>query len=105
MMLSIFACVLTHSQGWQWFWVIIIATGVVNCFTIVMNLFSNLAGRDAQGWVMGVVGSLSAMAWGVGALISGPLGFLDIRVPLIVAGLFSVVSFMLMIYFKKASEA
>lgn len=102
MIFALFACVFTQSEWGQWFWVIIIATSVVNGYTIMMNLFSNSAGKDAQGWVMGVVSSLSAMAWGVGALISGPLGFMDIRVPLVMAGVFTVMSFVFGLIFKRA---
>jgi DHA1 family tetracycline resistance protein-like MFS transporter len=91
----------SSSELSQWLWVILNATSDVICYTVSLSLFSNLAGKDSQGWIMGVAGSLAAITWTVGGIISGPLGYIDIRVPLLTAGILCILSFALMILYRR----
>jgi DHA1 family tetracycline resistance protein-like MFS transporter len=94
-------CAFSTSELSQWLWVILNATSNVICYTVSLSLFSNLAGKDSQGWIMGVAGSLAAITWTVGGVIAGPLGYLDIRVPLLTAGIFCIISFVLMLLYQR----
>jgi MFS family permease len=56
-------------------------------YTMLLSLFSNAVGEEKQGWIMGVTGSLVAIAWTVAGFIAGPLGYLNIILPLFVSAL------------------
>ena len=97
-------CAFTASEMSQYIWVIFNATSDVICYTVSLSLFSNLAGKESQGWIMGVAGSLGAITWTVGGVISGPLGYINIRVPLLMAGMLCVTSFVLMLLYQKTQH-
>ncbi len=87
----------------QWLWVILNAMSDVICFTVALGMFSNLADEDTQGWIMGVTGSIGALTWTVGGMIAGPLGYINIHVPLWTAGLLCMTSFLLMLIYKNTA--
>jgi DHA1 family tetracycline resistance protein-like MFS transporter len=95
-------CAFTASEVSQWLWVILNATSDVICYTVSLSLFSNLADKDSQGWIMGVAGSLAAITWTVGGVIAGPLGYVDVRLPLLVAGVLCIISFVLMLLYRRS---
>jgi len=98
--LACLGCTLTTSELSQWLWVILIATGNVICFTVAFSLFSNLAGTQAQGWIMGVTGAIGAITWTLGGVIAGPLGYLNIHLPIWTAGGLCFFSFALMLRYR-----
>lgn len=91
----------SHGALSQWLWVVLNAFSDVLCYTLSFSLFSNLVNKDSQGWIMGVMGSISAMTWTVGGLIAGPLGYLAINLPMATAGLLCFISFILMLMYQK----
>lgn len=99
------ASAFVSSELAQWIWTIFNATSDVICYTVALSLFSNLADKDSQGWIMGVAGSLGAITWTVSGMIAGPLGYLDIRLPLITAGMLGIVSFLLMHVYRHVHHA
>lgn len=92
---------MSHSELAQWLWVIVNAASDVVCFTVALAIFSNLANHESQGWIMGVTGSIGAITWTIGGLIAGPLGYLNIYVPLWTAGILCFISFILMLIYNK----
>lgn len=88
----------------QWLWVILNSASEVICFTVALSIFSNLANHESQGWIMGVTGSIGAITWVVGGFIAGPLGYINVNVPLWTAGILCLVSFFLMICYRKTSK-
>lgn len=92
---------ISHTELAQWLWVIVNATTDAICYTILLSIFSNSADQESQGWIMGVAGAIAAIAWTVGSLISGPLGFIDIHLPFWTAGILCLVSFGIMLIYKK----
>jgi DHA1 family tetracycline resistance protein-like MFS transporter len=101
MMIANIGCVLSSHVAPQWFWVILNASGNIVCYTLALSLFSNLVSEDAQGWIMGVVGSICAITWTFGGLIAGPLGYLDIRLPIITSAILSLTCFITMFLYKR----
>jgi DHA1 family tetracycline resistance protein-like MFS transporter len=89
-------CTLTSSAHSQWFWVILNASSDVICYTLALSIFSNLATKEAQGWIMGVTGAIGALTWTVGGLVNGPLGYLNLNLPLWSASALCLISFGLM---------
>jgi DHA1 family tetracycline resistance protein-like MFS transporter len=90
---------LSSASEYQWLWVIGSASSNVVCYTLILRYFSNLGGEDTQGWIMGVAGSIVAMTWTVGGTLAGPLGYLNIRLPFLVAAILSLISFVLMCFY------
>ncbi len=95
---------MSNSEITQWLWMIMLAGSEVLCFTFILSIFSNLADKDSQGWIMGVTGSLGAISWTIGGLVAGPLGYVSIHLPLWVAAGLSFCSFGLMTYYRYTHE-
>lgn len=99
------ACVgaaISQSELSQWLWVILNAAGNVICYTLGLSLFSHLASKESQGWIMGATGAIGAITWTIGGMIAGPLGFINIHVPLWTAGILCLISFVLMLLYRRA---
>lgn len=101
MAIACMGCVLISGEVAQWFWVVLIAGSNVICATVILSVYSRLAGSDTQGWIMGVIGALSAFTWALAGIIAGPLGYLNIFVPLITASILCLISFGLMLRYQK----
>lgn len=56
-------------------------------YTMLLSLFSNAVSAEKQGWIMGITGSLTAIAWTIAGLVTGPLGYLNIILPLLVSSI------------------
>ena len=93
---------MSHGELAQWLWVILNAMSDVICYTVSLSMFSNLANHESQGWIMGVTGAIAAITWTVGGLIAGPLGYINIHVPLWTAGGLCLVSFLLMLVYRRS---
>jgi DHA1 family tetracycline resistance protein-like MFS transporter len=92
---------MSHSESAQWLWVILNGMSEVICVTVALSIFSNLVDLDSQGWIMGVTGSIAAITWVVGGLVAGPLGYINIAIPLWTAGILCFISFVLMVIYQK----
>lgn len=93
---------LSQAEIAQWLWVILNAASNVICFTVALSIFSNSANHESQGWIMGVTGAIGAITWTVGGLIAGPLGYINIHVPLWTAGILCLLSFLLMLIYQRS---
>lgn len=98
------AAALSQTETAQWLWVILNASSHVICYTVALSVFSNLASHESQGWIMGVTGAIGAITWAIGALIAGPLGYINIHVPLWTAGILCLISFVLMFIYQQKSN-
>jgi DHA1 family tetracycline resistance protein-like MFS transporter len=76
------AAALSYNDTLQWIAGIFNATSYVVCFTLSLTQFSNLVDHESQGWIMGVTGAISAFTWTIAGLITGPLGYIYIYLPL-----------------------
>lgn len=68
-----------------WFSLIPIAAGNGLSYTATLALLSNQTSLEKQGWIMGVLSSVSAAAWGIGSLVAGGLGMIHQLFPFIMA--------------------
>lgn len=66
------------------------------CYTVLMTLFSKAVNNDEQGRVMGGVGAVFGLTWGMVSPLTGVFLGLDIWLPLILAVLLGLVGFFLM---------
>lgn len=72
--------------------------GVALSYAGLLTLISNSVSTDEQGWAMGIVGALNAVAWGFGALFAGSMGIFKISLPFVATSLFTGISLILMIF-------
>lgn len=54
-----------------WISAVLIGMSTALVYSLLITLFSNQVGREEQGWVMGITNSVSALSFGLTALISG----------------------------------
>lgn len=86
----IFVTNLSHTYLW---WILIpIALGASISYSVMVTVCSNLVPADKQGWIMGITSSLTAAAFGVGAISVGMLGWVSARFPFDLAAVLAVVS-------------
>ena len=92
---------LSHGELAQWLWAILNASSDVICLTISLSVYSSLANHESQGWIMGVTGAIGSLTWSIGALLSGPLGYINIHAPMWAAGVLCFISFTLMSLYRR----
>jgi MFS transporter, DHA1 family, tetracycline resistance protein len=63
----------------------------------LITLISNQISQDEQGWIMGVLGSMSALAWGCGALLGGSLSALHSAIPFMIGGVSMFIAWKLLV--------
>jgi MFS family permease len=54
-------------------------------YALLVTAFSYQASSEAQGWVMGISGSIMALVWAVAAVVVGLLATFNVAIPLVVA--------------------
>ena len=87
-------CAFPFITHWPLFWVIITVTAMVEpmFYVTCVTLISSAAAGDEQGKIMGIVGSLGALSWGLGPLLSGALVHASPSTPLWVSAAFVLVA-------------
>jgi len=89
-----------HTEWVQWVCAIPVGIGSALGYSATLAIYSNAVDKEHQGWILGIAGAIVAGAWGVGSLITGPLGDLNIALPFIVAGISVFVGGYLVSLFK-----
>lgn len=69
--LLFFITAITQETAIIWMSAIFIGMSVALLYSLLITLFSNQVSREEQGWVMGITNSVSALSFGLTALISG----------------------------------
>jgi predicted MFS family arabinose efflux permease len=95
------AIVLTHNIVLTWVLNCLIGAVVANSYSSILTLFSNAVSGDEQGWVMGVSGSVMALAFAITNFVVAPLIKYGFNFPLVLCAIGMVVSGLLMIAYKK----
>ena len=65
-----------------WIAALLIGLFVAILYSLIITLFSNQVNADEQGWVMGITNSVSALSFGITALISGFVANWDPAMPI-----------------------
>ncbi len=76
-----------HTELGVWFNVLPMAVAVALGSNALLTTLSNIAKAHEQGWVMGIGGSLAALAWAITPPITGAILMFGFGVPLFIAGL------------------
>lgn len=91
MFICITGTVMIPIASFSWAFCLIAAMGLAITYSSMVTLFSNEASKEDQGKMMGITGSLSSLAFGVTAFISGMIANLGISLPLYWASLCLVI--------------
>ncbi len=92
--------VLTHQVIWLWIFTAPIGAAVAIAYSMIITLFSNQVDENAQGWVMGITGSIMALTFAITGLSSAFLADLNVAAPIWFAGIFLLISGLCMINLK-----
>lgn len=101
-MTGIFAgmVVATHSIVATWILNCLIGAVVANSYSAILTIFSNAVSPDEQGWVMGVSGSVMAMAFAITNFVVGSFIQYSISMPLLICFIGMIISGLMMIAYK-----
>lgn len=83
--------------GWQYVAVSLSAIGIALTYTVGISLYSNSAGPEHQGWIMGVSAAICGGAWAVTAIMTGALMSISLIMPFTTAAILAALS-LLFIY-------
>lgn len=92
---------------YEWLiWLTVIPIGGFDgiIYTALLTLFSNAVDPDSQGWVMGVNTSVSAVAWGIGAILAGFIGSFHSYLPFIISATLVLLALLQFIYIKHEKQ-
>lgn len=103
--LSIFLAFVVPDELIEWVTAPFIIGTLAIAYTLLLALFSNAVSEDKQGWIMGVTGSLVAIAWTFSGLIAGPLGYMAIILPLLASSVLAFMSLIFAIYYANREAA
>lgn len=84
-----------------WMMITPIGMSVSVGYAVIMAIFSNQVGADEQGWVMGITGSISALCFGVTALMTGVLAKFSAQLPMLLSLAGFAVSVLLVFWIRQ----
>lgn len=82
----------TKNVLFVWLCDIPIGAAIAVAYTAIISIFSNRVPADAQGWVMGITGSIMAFSFGLMGLLSGLLANIYIALPIIISSVFFILA-------------
>lgn len=99
------ALVMAYSNQAIYSWILIapLACAVSIAYANLLALFSNQVGSDAQGWVMGITGSIMALVWGMVAILVGLIATWNVELPIILAAASFMCTALLMYSMRKTA--
>lgn len=81
-----FITAITADAKIVWIFAFLIGLIVSLVYSLLITIFSNQVSADEQGWVMGITNSVSALSFGVTALVSGFAADFSPAMPIYLAG-------------------
>ena len=101
MVVANIVCIIYNTGFAHWFWATFNAMGSALTYSLALALFSNAAGKDSQGWIMGVTGSVVAASWFITGIADGLFGYFNIKIAFWMAGVLSLISFMFALVYQR----
>ncbi len=83
--LIILSILLLHNDIYNWVIVVALAAAASVAYAAILTLFSNQVDAEAQGWVMGITGSIMALVFAVNGLIVGALVTMNASIAMYIA--------------------
>lgn len=93
----IFLMVALQKSVYCWLMIIPLAACVSLAYSALLTLFSNQVDKHAQGWVMGITGSIMAFVFGLDGILIGIIATWSANLPILIAAVslgLSVVAFL-----------
>ncbi len=83
--------------------IIPLAACVSLAYSALLTLFSNQVDKHAQGWVMGITGSIMAFVFGVDGILIGVIATWSANLPILIAAVSLGLSVVAFLYFYRTS--
>jgi MFS family permease len=84
----------------HWLCNFVIGIFIAAAYSALLTIFSNQVSADEQGWVMGVTGSIMALAFALTSFLTGAITRYGMSLPIILAAIGLFVSGLLMIFYR-----
>jgi MFS family permease len=92
---------LTQNEWLLWLFAIPLGVAVQVGFTAMLTSFSNAACANAQGWAMGITGSLEALAFVLTALSSNLVPVMGAQSLILVGGILMLIAAVIMVFYHR----
>ncbi|MDF1796853.1 MAG: MFS transporter [Coxiellaceae bacterium] len=92
----------THDITTSWIMNFFVGVTVANAYSTILTIFSNRVSSDEQGWVMGVTGSIMALAFAIVSFAVGPFTRDAVSLPMVLAVIGMVVAGVLMLPYRES---
>jgi DHA1 family tetracycline resistance protein-like MFS transporter len=102
-LILIFMIVAINHELTTWILAIPAATCLAIAYSVQVSLLSGAVGKDQQGWIMGITGSISAFSFGLAGLIAGFLVDINVSAPIWLAMILICIS-VISVYFTSWHE-
>ena len=83
---------LQPGAAWLWVYLPLVNFFVALIYPTYTTMISDWAGQDAQGEILGIAGSVQALAFAVSPLVGGLLVGANTQMPMVVGGLSVLIS-------------
>lgn len=93
-----------ENESITWLAGIPVGVGAALSYAGLAAIFSNIVDKDSQGWIMGIVGAIVAVAWGVAALLAGFVGLSNIYLPFIISAVLSFIGGALLCFYEVTTK-
>ncbi len=93
----------TLSSSGIWFIALLLGISMSVAYSIIVKLFSSLVSREKQGWIMGVSEAIASVAWATTPLIAGYVGQFSVSIPIMLATVLFLGSFLLLQFWKPSN--
>lgn len=90
---SILILIFSPSEAWVWGIGFFVSLTMAVGYATFITIFTNQVGEDEKGWIMGLTGSISALAFGVTGIVAGILSSFSSVYPLWLIIFSSLISF------------
>jgi len=98
-----FITFLCHEEWMAWVLTFFIALFIAVAYSVMLTVFSNQVDQTEQGWVMGVTGSIVALAFGINSLLTGAIAE-HLVLPLLISAIGMGVAGILMMFYKNRKD-
>ncbi len=103
--LIIFVTLPVHHSYWVWPLGFLVALFMALAYSTTITLYSNLAGEERQGWIMGISNAVIGVAGAASALGASFLQNWNLHAPLFTAGILMTITTLLMYLYQRTAQA
>jgi len=101
---AVLIMLLVNNHALAWVLVVFVGIFMALAYSTILTIFSDQVGQNEQGWVMGVTGSIMALAFGINSLLTGLLAQYGAALPIALSVVGLSASGLLMGFYRPQSK-